>query len=149
MFNLSPKKYFVSFPCGVYDPRAAMKSRSEISCNKRNFYFSYNGETVRDGHQLGFSFFPNEWKEIRYSLKMNCTGGDKNLPFQERWSSRNFSLDKIFKNDNIVIEKSKEVSCFSEIRDWKSYVDCTGLNLRKDPERKIVNKMKYKGNLHD
>ena len=146
---LAPKKYFVSFPCGVYDPEYARQCRSSICCNKENFYFSYKGKTVRDGLQIGFSFFPEEWKQIRFSLKKNCSGGSRDLPFIERWSSKNFSLDKIFKNDNIVVEKTLEVEKFSEIKCWNSFTKIANMSLEKDKKRIIISRSKYEGLFND
>ena len=37
---LAPKKYYVSFPCGVYDPVWAKSNRAKITSNSTNFFFT-------------------------------------------------------------------------------------------------------------
>ena len=105
---VSPTKYFVSFPWGLYNPEVVKRYKSEIR-GPESFFLSHKGETVRDGKFLGFTFFPEDWILLKKNIKLNCTGGDKSVPVQERWSSRNFTLDKIFNLDIIAIDKKIEI----------------------------------------
>ena len=114
-----PTSYYVSFPYGIYDPSALKKVRSAIRGSER-VYASYNGKTVRDGLYLPFSFTPECWLHFRRQLNETNTGGDKNLPLEERWSAKNFSLDKIFKHDKIDIDKKVELEFYHNLDSWES-----------------------------
>ena len=117
---LTPTKYYVSFPYGVYKPDELRKYRSELT-SKESFYLSYKGKTVADGEYLGFTMSAKEYKEYVWNIKNNCSGGSRNIPLHERWSSKHFSLDKIF-GCAIINEKNKrEVNWYYKIDDWKSY----------------------------
>ncbi len=113
-----PTKYYVSFPWGIYCPALVKKHRAEIRGSK-SFFLSHQGKTVRDGEYLGFTFFPEDWILFKKNIKLNCTGGDKFLPIQERWSSKNFKLDKIFNLDIISIDKKLEVEQYYSLESWE------------------------------
>ena len=112
-----PTKYYVSFPAGVYDPEELKQHRASIR-GPDAFFISYDSKTVENNRYLGFTFFPHEWVEFKRLIKRNCSGGDKGLPIYERWSSRNFKLDKIFNSDIMNIEKKIEVSKYFDISTW-------------------------------
>jgi hypothetical protein len=97
-----PDRYYVSFPYGVFDLQQLRKFRKKIS-NKNNFYLSYDGKTVKDGHFLSFTFSGEDFKRFRRELKKEATtiyfkGTKEKLPLSERYSARYFSLDKVFKS---------------------------------------------------
>jgi len=143
---VAPKKYFISFPYGIYDPYLARKHKKEINSQKENFYFSYNNFTVRDNKYLGFTLFPEEWKKNRDFTRNQCTGADKSIPFRERWSSKNFTLDKIFNNDIILIDKKVEVESYYSLDSWDSLREYySGAPLKKDEKSQIIGGFKHKG----
>ena len=119
---LEPTKYYVSFPYGIYSPEVLKDNRSLLAGDK-SVYISYKGETVRQNRYLGFSFSPQDWKQIHYDLKNNCSGGSRSLPFDQRWSSKNFTLDKIFNNDKIIIDSKKEIEWYFNLDSWDNLVD--------------------------
>ena len=119
---LEPTKYYVSFPYGIYNPEVLKDNRSLLAGDK-SVYISYKGETVRQNRYLGFSFSPQDWKQIRYDLKNNCSGGSRSLPFEQRWSSKKFTLDKIFNNDKIIIDSKKEIDWYFNLDSWDNLVD--------------------------
>ena len=90
-----PTKYFVSFPHGIYNTENIKSYRDAIR-GPGTFSFSHNEKTVRDGLYLGFTFSPEHWPKFKWHMKNQCTGGSKSIPVEKRWSSRNFTLDKIF-----------------------------------------------------
>lgn len=114
-----PTKFYTSFPCGIYDPRIVESHKAAIR-GSESFFFSYQGQTVRDNSFLGFTFFPEDWPKFKWNIKNNCTGGDRSLPFEERWSGKNFTLDKIFNHDTIVIDKQIEIEEYYEMTSWQS-----------------------------
>lgn len=126
-----PSSYFVSFPYGIYSPVAIKKFRARIRAGKK-LYASYGGKTVRDGLYLPFSFTPEDWILFRRQMNELNSGGDSNLPFEERWSAKNFTLDKIFKHDNIDIEENLIMEKYFSLDSWDSLKDfyTSGLNFK-------------------
>lgn len=114
---VSPTAYYVSFPYGVYDHLPLKKHRSDIKSGKK-VYASFEGATVREGLYLPFSFTPECWLSFRRQLNQNNTGGDKRIPLKERWSAKNFTLDKIFKHDNIVVDKKVNLEFYYDLDCW-------------------------------
>ncbi len=123
-----PSNYFVSFPYGLYDPRLIKDYREDVRSGKR-CYGVYQGKTVRDNMYLPFSFLPEDWIILKKSLEDMNSGGSRNLPLSERWSARNFTLDKIFKNDNIEIEKEMKVQEYYDLDSWQQLREFYSSNL--------------------
>ena len=113
-----PTKYFVSFPFGIYHTGLVRNHRSLIR-GEQSFFFSHQGRTVRDGLYLGFTFFPEDWPKFKHHVKNQCSGGSRDIPFQERWSSRHFTLDKIFNLDVISIDNTAEISEYYSLNTWE------------------------------
>ena len=114
-----PTKYYISFPYGIYHPGIVRDHRSSIR-GPESFFLSYNGNTVRDNLYLGFTFFPSDWPKFKWNIKDQCTGGDPTIPAHERWSGRNFTLDKIFNLDIIAVDKKIEVDEYYNLETWES-----------------------------
>ena len=127
-----PTSYFVSFPFGIYRQKIMKQQRTAIRSGKR-VYGSYEGKTVRDGLYLPFSFTPDDWKELKWQLNQNNSGGSKSLSLKERWSAKNFTLDKIFKHDKITIDKKVEIEQYYDIDSWDSLREyySSSLNITK------------------
>ena len=116
-----PTKYYVSFPYGIYKIKEIRKHRDLIR-GPESFYICHDGKTVRQNKYLGFTFFPEDWAKIKWNIKNHCTGGDKTIPPSERWSSRNFTLDKIFNND--IMKKNSvflNTPNYQEVVTWQGY----------------------------
>jgi hypothetical protein len=125
----------VAFPYGVYDPSELRPHRTQIS-SKKDFFLSYNGKTVRDGCYLGFTFDEAGYKQYRDVVRKEGTGArtpgqtdglpKENLPLQERWSARFFSLDKIFGSAKVESGKSVAVKWHHDIDGWDKYCNYMG-----------------------
>lgn len=113
-----PSSYYVSFPYGIYNLKSMNSFRGEIRGGKK-IYGSFEGKTVRDGLYLPFSFTPEDWLLFRRQLNEANTGGNKNLSIEERWSARNFTLDKIFKHDKISIDNKVEIRAYHALDSWE------------------------------
>lgn len=116
---VKPTKYYVSFPFGIYYTGMIKNFRDQIR-GPNSFYLAYNGETVRENRYLGFTFFPEDWPKFKWHMKNQCTGGDRNIPIQKRWSSRDFTLDKIFNIDTIHIDEKVEIKNYFDLDSWDS-----------------------------
>lgn len=114
-----PTKYFVSFPQGIYHPGLVNDHKDAIR-GPNSFFLAADGKTVRDNKYTGFTFFPQDWPKFKHNAKLLCTGGDKSKPFEERWSSRNLSLDKMFKLDIIPVDTIIEVGEYYDLDSWES-----------------------------
>ncbi len=125
-----PTKYFVSFPYGVYDSDVVRSHRDAIR-GTQSFFLSHEGQTVRDNKYLAFTFFPEDWPKFKHHIKNQCTGGSRNIDASERWSSRNFTLDKIFDIDVVSIDKKVEIDQYHSLDTWKNLQEyyCSGLKL--------------------
>ena len=136
---VAPTSYYVTFPYGIYDIRATKPLRATIRSGK-SCYASHQGETVRDNLYLPFSFTPEDWLHFRRGVNEANTGGDKSLSLEERWSAKNFSLDKIFKNDNIDIDEQIEIEEYYNLDSWDNLREFykSDLKIRKMP--KTMNK---------
>ena len=114
---VKPNKYYVSFPYGIYNVNIVKAHRATIR-GTEPFYLSHGGKTVRDNVYLGFAFSPESWPKYKWHIKNQCTGGDRTLPIQERWSSRHFTLDKIFNLDIIDIKNEVNVEEYYSLSNW-------------------------------
>ena len=102
---VTPDRYYVAFPYGIYEPEVLREHRKEIS-SRRDFCLTYKDRTVRDGEYLGFTFTDKDFVAIRKHFRQNSTGMYKStldgsiprdkLPLHERYSARNFSLEEVF-----------------------------------------------------
>tara|TARA_B100000927_G_C16457746_1_gene466583 strand:- start:941 stop:1708 length:768 start_codon:yes stop_codon:yes gene_type:complete len=124
-----PTKYFVSFPYGLYHISFIRDHRDAIR-GSESFFVSHGGKTVRENKYLAFTFFPEDWPKFKWNIKNQCTGGSKIVPIQERWSSKNFTLDKIFKLDTISMDKKIEVNEYYSLDSWDSLKDYYCSNLK-------------------
>jgi len=132
-----PTKYFVSFPWGLYDYKIIKNHRGLIR-GKESVFFSHAGKTARDNKYLPFTFFPEDWLIYKRALKENCTGGDPNLPLKERWSSKDFTLDKIFNHGIIEMDQKIEVGQYYTMEDWSSLLSYYKSDLNLERPSKIV-----------
>lgn len=132
---VSPTSYYVSFPYGIYDVKCMKAIRADIRAGQ-SCYGSYQGQTVADNLYLPFSFTPEDWLEFRRKINDENTGGNKKIPLSERWSAKNFTLDKIFKNDKIVIDKKLEIDKYYDLDSWDSLREYyrSDLTIKKMPK---------------
>ena len=136
---VAPTSYYVSFPYGIYHPKTLKSVRADIRAGKR-VYGSFEGKTVRDNLYLPFSFTPEDWLEFRRGINEKNTGGNKEIPLAERWSAKNFTLDKIFNHDKITVDKKFEIQEYYNLDSWEELRRFyrSDLKLRKMP--KTMNK---------
>jgi hypothetical protein len=137
-----PRKNYVAFPYGVYDPSLLRPHRRAIS-SEEPFMLSCEGQSIQTGEYLGFTFdkedFINCRREIRkgtgeYTSEVLQDGiyPRNKLPHEERWSARHFSLDKIFQCVIIDREKQVEIPHYYSIDSWDNYCTFLSSDYRKD-----------------
>jgi len=140
-----PKRYYVAFPYGVYDPEILRPHRKDIS-SERPFMLSHDGKTVQNNEYLGFTFGRDDFVACRRKLregtgKYNSEVMEdgifprEKLPKEERWSARHFLLDKIFEPVIIDIESKVEVPWYHNIDSWDGYCNFLSSEDRNNVER--------------
>jgi hypothetical protein len=128
-----PDKFYAAFPYGVYPAYLPAKFMKEIS-NLENFFFSYEGKTVKDGEYLGFTFNHKDIKTFSREIKRKGTGQwlpfseqpslrdgkypTKKYPIEERWSARFFELEEVFEFEDIKPEQKIELEWYYNISSW-------------------------------
>ncbi len=148
-----PRRYYVAFPYGVYDPEILRPHRKDIS-SERPFMLSHDGKTVKDNEYLGFTFDKDDFIMCRRKIREGTgqynsevlEGGifpREKLPKEERYSARHFLLDKIFEPVIIYKENKVEVPWYYNIDSWDSYCSYLGSEERKLVERPHPIFMKY------
>jgi hypothetical protein len=141
---LTPEKYYVSFPYGVYHLNALKKReiRHMISSSK-SFYLSHNGKTVADGEMLGFTFGPEDYAKYRKVIRNgtgnrppgSTWGSTALLPVNERWSARFFTLDKVFGPATIGDGNVVDLDWYHKIDNWQGYSEYLGSENSKSIKR--------------
>jgi hypothetical protein len=87
-----PSRYYVCFPYGVYDPSQLQKHRKLLSGPNRVVLTHEDRSTLNEEIYLGFSMSPEDYKNCVHQAKKSCTGNDKSLPIDERWSSKGIGI---------------------------------------------------------
>ena len=127
---LAPKKYYVAFPHGVYEPAEIRAHRLKIS-DEDNVCLAHQGKTILDGKLLGFTFGE---KELRQFMKLfkereNEFLSGEDLENRKEYFTEDFSLDILV--EDVIIDKELELKWFYEIDSWDAYC-----NFLASPERK-------------
>lgn len=119
-----PKKYFVSFPHGIYNFWSLREHRKDLFNTTKNFFFTHEGKTVKDNLPIPFTMRGEDFIQCRRWVNKLTTkeyatpeGDDYTykdlvrLPAKDRWSARHFDLATIF-------DKVSEEGCFRQDLDW-------------------------------
>jgi len=118
---LIPDKFYCAFPYGIYNPDMLKNFRREISRNG-TFCLTYNGESVKTGEYLGFTFDGEDFKRCRRRVRRESTvlldSEGNRLSKEKRWSARNFSLDKVFSDVIIDVDSMNEISTYHRVDSW-------------------------------
>ena len=123
---LAPNKFFVSFPYGVYFFSLWKEHRKSLSSAKK-FMLSHEGETVRDGKYLGFTFTPEDLGKLKELVYKKSTGlfvsdeQTERLSVEERFSYRNFSIKDVFGDLADEEFEKVELEDYWPIDSWDNY----------------------------
>tara|TARA_R100001509_G_scaffold160683_1_gene128797 strand:+ start:6712 stop:7620 length:909 start_codon:yes stop_codon:yes gene_type:complete len=118
---LVPDRYFVSFPCAVIPKYSLSGNRIKIRSSVPTVV-EYQGKSIADGLYLPFTFDAEEYKHYLTKVKQGCTGGNKSIPVEDRWSSRHFTLKEIFAPIGSLDTNKIEVKSYYPIDNWDNYV---------------------------
>jgi len=145
-----PRKYYVSYPHGLYPPEILREHRKTIR-NKDLFYLSHNGKTFKDGEYLGFAFREEDYKKFLKVIRSGTGiwdpdgfeygGKNKLLPPGQKNSATKFSLDKVFKDAILEDGNEIEVPWFYPIDNWenlKKFLGSEESNLLARPSKHML-----------
>lgn len=129
---LTPEKYYISFPFGIYDIYFIRQHRKLIKDKSRNLFFKYNGQSVVDNQYLPFTMTGEDFKQCRRAINKKTTREylpplpnqqypSQKLPLHERWSARHFTLSDIYSILDDKKRQSIELDWFYDLSDWEQY----------------------------
>ena len=145
-----PEKFYVSFPLTAYDLPSLRTCRLEIASRDANFFLSHEGKTVKDGVPIAFTFNGEDFKACRNYINQTTsreylprlpdqTFPTQKLPYDERWSARQYPLGKIFKKLSEKNKIQKSADWYYDLSSWDSYCSYLGSkNLIEKPKHPLT-----------
>lgn len=155
-----PDMYYVSFPWSLYPPEIVREHRKAISSHSR-FRITANGEGIKHGKMLGFTFSQEDFINCRAWVRENGTGkyvsgGELNeqgiprelLPAEERWSAKYFQLHEVFSQlggsaATLDLNYYHDVTSFEGYKQWAS----SDVEISKPLVEKWIEPSRYKKSL--
>jgi len=131
---LTPEKYFISFPFGVYDIYFIRQHRKLIRDKQTNLFFKYNGESVINNQYLPFTMKGEDFKLCRRAINQKTTREylpplpgqqypSQKLPLHQRWSAQHFTLSEIYEPLSTTPHESVELDWYYDVSKWATYVE--------------------------
>ena len=131
---LTPEKYFISFPFGVYDIYFIRQHRKLIRDKQTNLFFKYNGESVINNQYLPFTMKGEDFKLCRRAINQKTTREylpplpgqqypSQKLPLHQRWSAQHFTLSEIYEPLSTTPHESVELDWYYDVSKWAAYVE--------------------------
>jgi len=147
---IQPDRYYICFPMGMMDPKEVLEYRSTLR-KEAPFYFSYNGETVKDGLPLSFVIDPNEWRRAKRIITTNSSYykappvgemPSERLSPEERYISLTYGLEDVFGEG--PKGTVREINNFYDLTSWAGYGKFISSELAQRTKRPNTNTM-YRG----
>ncbi len=144
-----PDQYYISFPLGMMDPKEVLGHRSLLR-KSAPFYFSHNGQTVKDGLPLSFVLDADEWRRAKHIITTNSAAWKapaeglptEQLPPEERRVSLGYGLADVFGGTSDGTYQ--EMNSFYDLTTWDGYGKFISSELGKRTKRPNTNTM-YRG----
>lgn len=139
-----PDKYYVAFPYGVYSCNNIRKNFRKLISSEKRFFLQHEGKTVADGEYLGFTFDAEDFVRFRRLIRrgtgQRVPGGSyeegfEDLPVEERWSARHFTVDKIFGDAKIDGANIGSIDWYHNIGSWDGYCEYLASEERRTVRR--------------
>ena len=152
---VTPDKYYVSFPYGVFPVEEIREHRTKISSNT-NFYISYDNMTVQDNSYLSFTFGVPEFIKYRKNIREKGTGmytteivneqgiPRSKLPIEERYSARFFDLSDVFTENDLQLASVFQPSSYWNVGSWQDYRLFMGSSKSSEIKRPWKGIMRYR-----
>ena len=146
---LTPEKYYISFPMAAHNIYSLRKVRKMIKDKKKNFFLTYEGQTVKDNVPLSFTMFATDYLNCRRDVNSKTTKTyinpppgelpSKKLPLEERWSARHFDFSQIFEKLDVAAGKQVNIDWFYDLSTWDGYRNFLGSdNFVKKPSDSLI-----------
>ena len=98
----------------------------------KNFYVSYEAETVQNNNFMSFTFGKDEFIKYRRIIRKEGTGlytseldedgiPRTTLPIEERWSARFFNLEQVFRDLDLEESLVFKPSWYCNLGSWDEY----------------------------
>jgi len=132
-----PDRFYASFVQAAYNPWCLLDLRRKTKNVNHNFHLHYQGKSVKTGNYMGFTFSRKELGLIREhvflkgTVKSRIADGVKvSLPIEERFSGKNFGLDKVF--EPVILDESNsfELNQHFNIDTWEGYKEYMSSSLK-------------------
>jgi len=146
---LTPEKYYISFPMAAHNIYSLRKARKMIKDNKKNFFLTYEGQTVKDNVPLSFTMFATDYLNCRRDVNSKTTKTfinpppgelpSQKLPLEERWTARRFDFSEIFEKLDVSTGKQVNTDWFYDLSTWDGYRSFLGSeNFVKKPSDSLI-----------
>lgn len=144
---MTPSKFYVSFPYGVYSPSLVKPARKIISSSSSVFFKTPEGLTAKDGAYVGFSFDTKEYSEYRKSFLAAENRRWKNgkwengkftgeeLPKEERYNGSTIPLTTFLESVDLAEKTCFDLDWYYDISSWDNYCVFLGSEQRKNVRR--------------
>ena len=157
-----PDMYYVSFPWSLYPPEMLREHRKSLSTTKR-FRITTNGEGIKEGKMLGFSFTQEDFINCRAWVRKNGTGAyvpggkkdDRGIPIEilpagERYSGRYFEIDQVFcelgdEASIVDLDYYFDATSFEGYRRWMQ----SEVEIKKPAVKRWIEPSRYKKSLFE
>lgn len=131
---LTPEKYYISFPFGVFDIYFIRQYRKLIRDKSKNLFFTYNGQSVVNNQYLPFTMTGEDFKQCRRAINKKTTREylpplpnqqypSQKLPLHERWSARHFTLSDIYEPLGSQERTIIELEWYYDTSSWNGYTE--------------------------
>jgi hypothetical protein len=138
-----PDRFYASFVQGCYNPWCLLDQRKKTKNTNHNFHLTFQGRSVKTNDYMGFTFSRKELGQIRSHVFKEGTGRNIfdesnpdvlfnkiSLPIEERYSGKNFALDKVF--EPVILDQSNsfELNQYFTIDNWSGYSEFMASSLK-------------------
>ena len=138
-----PDRFYAAFVQSAYNPWCLLDQRRKVKNVHHNFYLKFQDKSIKTGDYMGFTFSRSDLSKIRSHVFREGTVrslfGEKtdnifanriSLPSEERYSGKNFGLDKVF--EPVIMDESNsfELNQYYVIDNWDGYREMLSSTLR-------------------
>jgi hypothetical protein len=138
---VTPDRYFVAFPYGMFTPYYIKDKRSKIR-NENPFYVTYEGKGFKDGLYLPFTFTSEDFlkfrRKFRKSERKGCDINKRVLPAAERYSGRYFTHDFVFSEVDTDNAEAAEIPWYYDVSSWEGLKTWLGSENRLDKPKEVI-----------
>ena len=124
--HLAPSTYWIAWPYGFTPPSVPRPKRQDIL--NKNVMIRFEGRTVKDNLYLGLTLKPEQVKQLIAEARTRSSGlwrnpetRDERLPLDERYSYRNFNLQKVFETLDDSDYIYEDAQYYYSLDNWENY----------------------------